>query len=396
MFYLNEAFARLTAHAKGGGVRRNQFGMLGFESLEAVHQLVVFGVRNLGLVQDVVKMFVAAQVGLQLFDLARGIFHWALIYNLTRKRENRPITGYKNAVLIYNPRAGKFGRAGRASLDRAIEILKRDGIDVTVVPTTGPRTASALARNCAQKGADLVIAAGGDGTINETAEGLIHTHVPLAILPGGTANVLSMEMKLGRNLERVAHRFGELQPRRIPVGHLICGGGTVSRHFLLMAGIGLDAHIVYRVNAAIKARAGKFAYWLAGWSLLGKSLAQMEAEVDGRRFGCSFALVSKVRNYGGDFEIAQSVRVFDDQFEVVLFEGRNTFPYVKYFLSMALRRLEGTGGVTILRSCRISLPRPADERVFVQIDGEFAGHLPAEITLVPDALTLLVPPEYGD
>ncbi len=340
-------------------------------------------------------MFVAAQFCSKLFDLVRGIFHWALIYNLTRKRENRPITGYKNAFLIYNPRAGKFGRTGRASLDRAVEILKRDGMQLRVIPTTGPRTASALARNCAANGADLVIAAGGDGTINETAEGLIHTHVPLAILPGGTANVLAMEMKLDRKLERVAARLGEFQPRRIPVGHLVCGGGSISRHFLMMAGVGLDAHIVYHVNATIKARAGKFAYWLAGWSLLGKSLAQIEAEVDGRRFGCSFALVSKVRNYGGDFEIAQSVRLFDDEFEVVLFEGRNTFPYVKYFLSMAVRRLEGTGGVTILRSCRITLPRPVDERVFVQIDGEFAGHLPAEITIVPDALTLLVPPEYG-
>jgi diacylglycerol kinase (ATP) len=264
-----------------------------------------------------------------------------------------------------------------------------------VVPTTGPRAATALARDYAARGADLVIAAGGDGTINETAEGLLHTSVPMAILPGGTANVLAMELKLGRNIESVAARLSGFKPRRISAGHLVCEQGRVSRHFLLMAGIGLDAHIVYHLNAALKARTGKFAYWVAGWSLLGKKLTQMQADVDGRRAACSFALISKVRNYGGDFEIAPSVRLFDDRFEVVLFEGRSTVPYVKYFVRMALKQMEGTTGVTVLRASRVTIPAPADGRAFVQIDGEYAGHLPAEINIVPDALTLLVPPDYG-
>jgi diacylglycerol kinase (ATP) len=253
-----------------------------------------------------------------------------------------------------------------------------------------------LARERVAQGVDLVIAAGGDGTINEVAEGMVHSSVPLAILPGGTANVMAMEMRLGLDLERLAAQLPALRPRRIPLGHMLCDEGRVSRHFLLMAGIGLDAHIVYRVDAAVKARTGKLAYWLAGWSLLGKPLAQVQAQVDGKSYTCSFALVSKVRNYGGDFEIAQSVRLFDSQFEVVLFEGRSTLPYVKYFLSMALRKLDGISGVTTLRTDRVVLPATADERVFVQIDGEFAGRLPAEITIVPDALTLLVPQTYGE
>ena len=74
-----------------------------------------------------------------------------------------------------------------------------------------------------------------------------------------------------------------------------------------MAGIGLDAHVVYHVNAALKARTGKFAYWVAGWSLLGRRLAEFDVEIAGKRRKCSFALFSKVRNYGGDFEIARSV-----------------------------------------------------------------------------------------
>ena len=244
-------------------------------------------------------------------------------------------------------------------------------------------------------GADLIVVAGGDGTINEAAEGIIGTQVPLGILPAGTANVLATEMKLGGNLEKVARRLGELRPRRISVGHITCDGGRVARHFLLMAGVGLDAHVVYKLNAALKARTGKFAYWVAGWSLLGKRLAEFDVEIAGERRKCSFALLSKVRNYGGDFEIARNVTLLHDQFEVVLFEGRSSMRYVKYFAGMALNRLSGMRGVTVLRADRVKIS-PADERqARVQIDGELGGMLPAEIRIVPDALTLLAPEGYG-
>ena len=167
-------------------------------------------------------------------------------------------------------------------LDRAVAILEKNGHRVTVAPTTGPGTAGEIARQHIAAGAGLIIAAGGDGTINEVVEGMVHSNIPLAILPAGTANVLAMEMKLGGRLERVAERLEECQPHRIPVGRLISDSGRVSRHFMLMAGIGLDAHIVYNVNSGIKARLGKLAYWLAGWSLLGKKLGQFTVESAGK------------------------------------------------------------------------------------------------------------------
>ncbi len=276
-----------------------------------------------------------------------------------------------------------------------MEILTKNGHSVTVAPTTGPATAGAIARDSIARGADLILAAGGDGTINEVAEGMVNSRVPLGILPAGTANVLAMEMRMGAKLLRAAERLEEAVPRRISVGHLSCDGGKVSRYFLLMAGVGLDAHVVYHVSAPLKARAGKFAYWVAGWSLLGRRLVQMEVEMNGVKRTCSFALLSKVRNYGGDFEIARDVTLFDDKFEAVIFEGRSSLPYVKYFAGMAVNRLTGMKGVTVLRTERATLTAPRDSRAYVQVDGEFAGHLPAEIRVVPDALTLLVPPGYN-
>jgi diacylglycerol kinase family enzyme len=330
----------------------------------------------------------------ELLNFAHGIFHLPLIYNLTRTGDNT-ITAYRKTVLIYNPRAGKFGRSGSALLERAVTTLKNGGHNVTVAPTTGPGTAGGIARQHIGLGADLVVAAGGDGTINEVAEGLVHTQVPLAILPAGTANVLATELKLGGNLERVAGRLAELRPRRISVGQIVCDQGAVSRYFLLMAGAGLDAHIVYHVNPEFKARTGKFAYWVASWSLLGRRLVEFQVEAGGQTRACSFALASKVRNYGGDFEIARSVTLFEDCFEVVLFEGRSTLRYVKYFAGLLLKRLDRMKGVTVLRTDRLKLSLPDERRAYVQIDGEFAGHLPAEIRIVPDALTLLMPDGYG-
>src|SRR5262249_32920186 len=157
------------------------------------------------------------------------------------------------------------------------------------------------------------------GTVNEALEGMIGSSVPLAVLPAGTANVLAMEMKLGRDPVAAARRIGEWTPQSISIGQIVLPG-TTGRHFLLMAGIGLDAHVVDHVNGGLKAKTGKFAYWVAGWSLLGQRLPQLQVEVDGIQHDCAFALVSKVRNYGGDFEIARKVTLLDDRFEIVLFE----------------------------------------------------------------------------
>jgi diacylglycerol kinase family enzyme len=272
-------------------------------------------------------------------------------------------------------------------------VLREQGAQVTVRPTTGPRTAGAIARESIEAGAGLIVAAGGDGTINETAEGMLGSDVPLAALPAGTANVLATEMRIARSLEAAARSLREWTPRRIGVGRLTAGGAA--RHFLLMAGIGLDAHIVARVNAGLKARTGKFAYWVAGWSLVGRALPEFDVEIDGRRTRCSFALVARVRNYGGDFEIARQTTLFDREFEVVLFEGRNTARYVKYFAGMATGRLRGMTGVTVTRARSLTLTPPPGATVHVQVDGEFAGDLPAQIELVPDVLTLMVPAAYA-
>jgi diacylglycerol kinase (ATP) len=280
-------------------------------------------------------------------------------------------------------------------LERAASALRSAGHNLTVAATEGPGTAKEIVRSYLDLGADLFLAAGGDGTINEVAEGLVHTPVPLAILPGGTANVLATELGLGSNLVRAAERLNEFRPYRISVGHVTCEAGARGRHFLLMAGVGLDAHIVYQVSLPLKARTGKLAYWVAGWGMLGRHLAEFQVEIEGAERRCSFALVSKVRNYGGDLEIARNATLFDDHFEVILFEGHTTLPYLKYLAGVMTNRLAGMKGVTIVDAKCLKFSAPKDQRIYVQVDGEFVGHLPAYVKVVPDALTVLLPDSYA-
>jgi diacylglycerol kinase (ATP) len=280
-------------------------------------------------------------------------------------------------------------------LDRAHQLLDSRFGGITRYQTDGPNSAGAIARRCILEGTDLIIAAGGDGTINEVVEGMAGSDVPLGILPGGTANVLANEIGLNGGLERAAAKLLSCERRRVPVGRLSLNGSRLGRHFLMMTGAGLDADIVLKVDPVLKARFGKLAYWAAGLPQFLRKLEVFAVEVDGSRHLCSFALISKVRNYGGDFEIAQEVRIDQDRFEVVLFEGHNPWRYLIYMTAIAIGQTARPPGVRVFRATDVKMAPVNGDKIHLQVDGEYAGHLPAAITVVPDALTLLVPPSYG-
>ena len=276
-----------------------------------------------------------------------------------------------------------------------LDTLRAAGHQVSPAPTPGPGAAGRLAREAIDKGADLILALGGDGTVNELLPGVVHSSVPLALIPAGTANVLAHELGIGTNAVKAAARLGELEARRISIGLLRHEPGAQERYFLSMAGVGFDAHIVYRLNLRVKSKWGELAYWTAGLRELGRRLEQIDARVGEQSFVCSFALVSRVRNYGGYFEIARHVSLPHDDFEMVLFDGRTTLPsYAKYLAAIVSKKASNTKGMSFLRGGKASFSGLPDERVYVQVDGEYAGRLPASVEIVPQALTILAPPEY--
>jgi diacylglycerol kinase family enzyme len=199
-----------------------------------------------------------------------------------------------------------------------------------------------------------------------------------------------MELGLGSRLEPAIGRLAACVEKRIAVGRLRSAAGGI-RHFLAMAGAGLDAQIVYDLNPALKARAGKLAYWAGGFGRIHRRVVNFDATAGGTALRCGFALISRVRNYGGDLEIARGASLLRDDFEVVLFEGSNPLRYLAYMIGAGCRQAQKMPGVHTLRATRVDLRGD----VHLQVDGEYAGRLPASLDIVPDALTLLMPPAYG-
>ena len=297
----------------------------------------------------------------------------------------------KHAAIIYNPTAGRMARGVR-SLQRTIEILLKNGIHAELVPTTGPGTASVQVQRKIEAGCDLVIAAGGDGTINEVVNGMAHSRVPLAILPGGTANVLARELRMPIHLEKAASQIVRLQPCRIAAGRLSVPNRS-DRLFLLMAGAGVDAQVVYHLNLDLKAFAGKVAYYVGGFGQVFRPISEFGVTVDGKHYEASFALISRVRNYGGDLEIARHASLLRENFEIVLFQGKLSVGYLRYLLGVALKRADKMKGCTVLRGQTVTCHASPDD-IYVQVDGELSGKLPFTAEIVPNAVTLLVPQAY--
>jgi diacylglycerol kinase (ATP) len=216
--------------------------------------------------------------------------------------------------------------------------------------------------------------------------------VPLAILPGGTANVLARELRIPIHMERAAAEIPNLQPCRIAVGALRMKAER--RCFLCMAGAGLDAEIVSRINPEFKMRTGKLAYYAGGLVQVFRPLREFNVSVDGKRYQASFALISRVRNYGGDLEIARGASLLRDDFEVVLFRGTASIRYLRYLVGVALKRIHGMPGCTVLRGRSVTCEQPLGDKTYVQVDGELAGNLPATAEIMPDALTMLAPSSY--
>jgi YegS/Rv2252/BmrU family lipid kinase len=264
---------------------------------------------------------------------------------------------------------------------------------VESIPTAGPGTAGEIARAAIDRGADLILVAGGDGTINEVANGMALSRVPLGILPAGTANVLASELRLGKTMEQAAEWLAHSVQERVALGRLSGADGN-SRYFLLMTGAGLDADIVYHLNLPMKEALGKVAYWIGGFSKLGRRLPEFTVEANGREFRASFALASRVRNYGGDLEIAPSISLLDDEFELVLFEGESSFTYLKYMLGVVAHQLRDLRGVNVLRTRQAVFSPNNGSDIHLQVDGEYTGVAPASVEIVPNALTLLVPPDF--
>lgn len=275
---------------------------------------------------------------------------------------------------------------------RALDVLRQKWPEVVAVPTEGPQTAGCLVSQCIAKGAGMILVAGGDGTINEAVAGVAGTDVPFGILPFGTANVLSNELRMGNNPVRATELLKHCTPVPVSLGRMISDSGQ--RLFLCMAGAGLDARIVRIVNPKVKSILGKYAYWLYAFEQVGRRLHQFRVRVCGREYTASFALISRVRNYGGDIEIAKRANLLEDHFAVVLCEGLTASRYLKYFAGVVFNTLDQMSGVHVLECTSVELEPIEGSKLDLHLDGEHVGFGAARYEIVEASIRLMIPAPY--
>ncbi len=284
-------------------------------------------------------------------------------------------------VVIVNPLAG---RVRRRRLAGALERLRGLVDDVVVMETELPGHATVLAREAVTRGADRVIAAGGDGTINEVANGLVETGVPLAILPLGTANVLAGEIGLPNRPDKAAECA--VKGRAVSV-HL---GKAGPRFFLLMVGVGFDAAVVHGVRDSFKRRMGRLAYVWAGMQVLARGWpCSFRVTVDGREKQAACVVAANARRYAGRFVLAPNAGLTQPRLDLLLFHGSTRRALVRYALGILLGRHIRYPDVEYLSAQ--SLEIRGDGPRTVQVDGEPAGDLPLDVRIAPDVLQLVFP-----
>ena len=311
-------------------------------------------------------------------------------------------TDLQNALLIHNPNAGNSGEARRKQLDEARRLLAASGIDAELAETRGPGDATEIASRATQEGRQLVIACGGDGTLNEIVNGLAGQsnghRVPLALLPGGTANIMAKELGIPWDIPGATRKLLQSQAKEVALGLATpLENPDRKRYFLSVAGAGPDGMIVYAVDLELKAKVGILAYWYQGArEVLRYKFPHFRVVAQGKPIDASLVIVGRTKHYGGPFRITTEADLYEDQFEVLALTTQSGLKYLSYLPTLWLNKLRGTDGVHFYKSDSIVCEPLDNTPVYAQVDGEPMARLPIEFKIVPRALKLLVPQTTTD
>jgi YegS/Rv2252/BmrU family lipid kinase len=293
----------------------------------------------------------------------------------------------KTAVIL-NPTAG-LGKIGPVpeKIERA---MRKCGMECEIILTHEEGDGTRLARAAVARGHDLIVAAGGDGTVNEIINGLAGTNAKLGLLPSGSVNVLARDLGIPRNLVKAAQVLAKGHVKEIDLGL------ANDRYFALMAGIGFDAEVVANVFRPIKDIIGSSVYVFSGL----EKLATYEATdiviemPDARYAGKAFlVMVCNVSTYTYYLKITPDAVPDDGVLDICVFERLPTdkFGFAHNIADVFLRRHMYHDEVRFFRTCRATI-RSTPE-VMVQLDGDVLDSTPVDISVIPRGLSLIVPEE---
>ncbi|WPZ35607.1 diacylglycerol kinase family protein [Thalassobaculum sp. OXR-137] len=290
----------------------------------------------------------------------------------------------RRALIIFNRNAGGGRKVAR--LDETVTRLTEAGVEVEIHLTSfaGDAEQTAHAARFLGSGPDVVICAGGDGTLNEVVNGLAGGDTPLALLPIGTANVLAAEIGLATDIDTVVDTIFHGRP--VPV-HLGMANG---RYFTLMTGVGLDAEVVASVDRKLKRKTGKLAYGLATlkrWSVYRDH--HFRVTVDGMEHRAAGVIVANGHYYGGRFVCAENARITEPGLHVCLFQKPGRWQAIYYMMALFGGFLDRLNTYKVIPGRDIHI---ADDRDGpVQGDGDIITQLPLTIGVAPETVRILMP-----
>lgn len=292
--------------------------------------------------------------------------------------------------IIVNPASGTAQQVGLDELEDVVDWLEEQGIPAELCPTERAGHAVELAREAVKAGMDMVVAAGGDGTVNDVIQALAGHTTALGVLPMGTVNVWAREMGIPLNTVDARDVLLHGMRRRVDLGR------AGARYFLMMSGIGFDAEVARRVEQKqtwLKRLGLKLLNYLATAGILSvthhSTRIWMRSDGKRRSVNALMVLIGNTRLYGGAFTFTNKALADDGLLDVVVISSGGVLYRMGVLVRAALRRPSLGPRVRYVRTRSLRLE--AATPVPVQVDGEVIGTLPMTFTVTPSALTVVVP-----
>lgn len=285
--------------------------------------------------------------------------------------------------IISNPTAGK----NKHILPEIVEALKQEGVAFESISTSFPGEAKILAKEAARdKSLDLLLVIGGDGTVNEVINGLVNSNLPFGIIPAGSLNCVAREIGLSSNPGKALSQLLNGDVKTIHLGKISFSDKNTERYFLIMAGIGLDAMAVVNLNHKLKKFIGPLAYVWSGAKQIFRNMPAIKIEANQKTINGYSCIINKLKTYAW-FNFAPEAGIEKDFFQMFIYKNNDILSLVRYSIGGMFGCRFPDVESYLLKNVKIT----SRETVYIQADGEAVGTLPVEISIVPNAIKMLLP-----
>ncbi len=287
----------------------------------------------------------------------------------------------KDVYAIINPVSGRRNLGEFMPAIRSA--LAREGVGLTCMVTAGPGDAARLGE-AVPDSARAILVVGGDGTTRDVAGARVGRPVPLAVLGGGTENIVAKALRMPRNPEQIADLILHGRPRPMDVG--VVNG----RKFLIITGVGFDAEVVHRLHAVRAGHISHFDYFWPIWrTFWAHAFPPVRVDVDGTRVfeGRGLVFVGVLRRYSLGLQLLARAVYDDGLLDVCIYPCASAPRLVGHALQTLFRKHVTSGNVLYMQGRRVDIA--SDVPIPLQIDGDVGDTLPASLGIIPQGATFL-------